>query len=96
MRPRRVAEAAFAQSRKTLRNSMRSSLGVKAEMSSTPCSRSTHGIDGASRRAETLTVPEFLRLGAVSPPIWPPTLSFCGLMGYTATFGDRRRQTAWI
>lgn len=57
----RVAEAAFAQRRKTLRNSMRSSLGLSAETLDDALVDAQ--IDG-SRRAETLTVPEFLRLGA--------------------------------
>lgn len=56
----RVAEAAFAQRRKTLRNSMRSVLGIAPEVLDTALAAA--GIDGA-RRAETLEVPEFLRLG---------------------------------
>lgn len=58
-RASRAAEAAFAQRRKTLRNSVRSTLGcTSAELDA---ALDAAGIDG-SRRAETLSVDEFLTL----------------------------------
>ena len=57
----KTANAAFAQRRKTLRNSLRSSLAL-ADGALEPALVAA-GIDG-SRRAETLSVDEFLILGA--------------------------------
>lgn len=57
----RMAEAAFAQRRKTLRNSVRSALGIDADTVDSVLSEA--GVDG-SRRAETLAVSEFLALGS--------------------------------
>ncbi len=57
----RMAEAAFAQRRKTLRNSVRSALGVDGARLDEVLADS--GIEGG-RRAETLSVQEFLRLGS--------------------------------
>ncbi len=59
----RMAEAAFAQRRKTIRNSVRSAFGADAELLDTVLVRA--GIDGG-RRAETLSVPEYLGLGAAA------------------------------
>jgi len=56
----RVTEAAFAQRRKTLRNSLRASLDAGIDVDALLAQA---GIDGAVR-AETLGIPEFLRLGA--------------------------------
>lgn len=57
----RTADAGFAQRRKTLRNSLRSALGIpETELDR---ALSSADIDG-SRRAETLSVEEFLTLGA--------------------------------
>lgn len=56
----RMADAAFAQRRKTMRNSLRSALGVTAEEVDVVLAQA--GVDGA-RRAETLDVTEFLRVG---------------------------------
>ncbi|MBU4556838.1 MAG: 16S rRNA (adenine(1518)-N(6)/adenine(1519)-N(6))-dimethyltransferase RsmA [Actinobacteria bacterium] len=56
-----TANAAFAQRRKTLRNSLRSSLALSDDELSPALAAA--GIDG-SRRAETLSVEEFLILGA--------------------------------
>lgn len=56
-----TANAAFAQRRKTLRNSLRSSLALSDDALSPALEKA--GIDG-SRRAETLSVEEFLILGA--------------------------------
>lgn len=55
----RLADAAFAQRRKTLRNSLRATLGLEAGQLERILGES--GIDGA-RRAETLTVDEYLSL----------------------------------
>lgn len=57
----RMAEAAFAQRRKTLRNSVRSSLGVDSGQLDALLEET--GIDG-TRRAETLALDEYLELGA--------------------------------
>ena len=54
---RRVVRSAFAQRRKTLRNSLRSGLG--ADLAESSLTRA--GIDGG-RRAETLSLDEFARL----------------------------------
>ena len=56
----RMAEAAFAQRRKTLRNSIRSSLGVSADRLDAVLAEA--GFDGG-RRAEQRSVEEFLKLG---------------------------------
>ncbi|MBN2823198.1 MAG: 16S rRNA (adenine(1518)-N(6)/adenine(1519)-N(6))-dimethyltransferase RsmA [Coriobacteriia bacterium] len=56
----RVCEAAFAQRRKTLRNSLRSTLGAVVDVDALLDSA---GINGGVR-AETLSVDEFVRLGA--------------------------------
>ncbi|MBE0416167.1 MAG: 16S rRNA (adenine(1518)-N(6)/adenine(1519)-N(6))-dimethyltransferase RsmA [Coriobacteriia bacterium] len=55
-----MADAAFAQRRKTLRNSIRFTLGVPSDVIDAVLSSA--GLDGG-RRAEMLTIPEFLRLG---------------------------------
>jgi 16S rRNA (adenine1518-N6/adenine1519-N6)-dimethyltransferase len=55
-----MADAAFAQRRKTVRNSVRSALGVPADV--VDAVLSSAGLDGG-RRGETLSVQEFLRLG---------------------------------
>ena len=55
----RVAEAAFAQRRKTVRNSLRSTLGENVDVDRMLTSA---GIDG-SVRVETLSVEEFVLLG---------------------------------
>ena len=55
-----MADAAFSQRRKTLRNSVRSTLGVPADVIDAVLTSAA--LDGG-RRAETLTVTEFLRLG---------------------------------
>lgn len=58
----RTADAAFAQRRKTLRNSLKATLSISAaELDE---SLASAGIDGGAR-AETLTVDEFVRLGEV-------------------------------
>ncbi len=58
----RTADAAFAQRRKTLRNSLRASLDASADVLEAALCEA--GIDG-SRRAEVLSVDEFLHLGAI-------------------------------
>lgn len=58
----RAAEAAFAQRRKTLRNSLRSSLGVSGE--ALDAALADGEIDG-SRRAETFSVDEFVHMGSI-------------------------------
>ena len=55
-----MADAAFAQRRKKLRNSVRNALGTEPEVLDAVLESAR--IDG-DRRAETLTIPEFLRLG---------------------------------
>ncbi|HSV92698.1 MAG TPA: ribosomal RNA small subunit methyltransferase A, partial [Desulfobacterales bacterium] len=55
-----MAEAAFAQRRKKLRNSVASSLG--ADSGILDATLEAAGISGA-RRAETLSPQEYLRLG---------------------------------
>lgn len=56
----RTAEAAFAQRRKTLRNSVRATLGCPSDALDQALFEA--GVDGG-RRAETLAVEEFVRLG---------------------------------
>jgi len=58
----RTADAAFTQRRKTLRNSLRSSLGVSGETLDAALEEAA--IDGG-RRAETLSVDEFVKLGSI-------------------------------
>lgn len=55
-----MADAAFAQRRKKLRNSVMNALGTEPEILDAALDEAR--IDGG-RRAETLSVPEFLRLG---------------------------------
>jgi 16S rRNA (adenine1518-N6/adenine1519-N6)-dimethyltransferase len=57
----RAADAAFTQRRKTLRNSLAAGLGTDASAALAVLERA--GIDG-SRRAEEVTVEEYLALGA--------------------------------
>jgi 16S rRNA (adenine1518-N6/adenine1519-N6)-dimethyltransferase len=57
---RRAAEAAFAQRRKTIRNSLKGSLGLDGDVVDAALQRA--GIDG-SVRAETLAPERFLALG---------------------------------
>jgi Dimethyladenosine transferase (rRNA methylation) len=56
-----IADAAFAQRRKTLRNSLLSTLDVDRDV--VDALLAAAGIDG-SRRAETLSPEEFLALGS--------------------------------
>jgi len=58
----RTADAAFTQRRKTLRNSLRSGLGVSGETLDVALVQAE--IDGG-RRAETLSVAEFVKLGSI-------------------------------
>jgi len=58
----RTADAAFTQRRKTLRNSLRSGLGVSGETLDVALVEAE--IDGG-RRAETLSVAEFVKLGSI-------------------------------
>ena len=61
----RAAEAAFAQRRKTIRNSLRSSLGLSAE--TVDAALEMAGVDG-SVRAETLPPEVFMALGTALAP----------------------------
>lgn len=61
VRAARVADAAFAQRRKTLRNSLRARLGIDAE--AIDAALQAADIDG-SRRAETLEPADFVRLAS--------------------------------
>lgn len=58
----KTADAAFAQRRKTLRNSLKASLGVSAD--ALDAALDEGGIDGG-RRAETFSVEEFLAMASV-------------------------------
>jgi len=58
-----MADAAFAQRRKTVRNSIRSALGVPADTVTALLEHA--GVDGG-RRAETLSVEEYQHLGAAA------------------------------
>jgi 16S rRNA (adenine1518-N6/adenine1519-N6)-dimethyltransferase len=60
-----VARAGFAQSRKQLRNALRHGLGPRA--SQVDAALGVAGIDGA-RRAETLSVAEWVALSNAFPP----------------------------
>lgn len=62
----RVADAAFSQRRKTLRNSLAAGLGVDTATASMILGRA--GIDGALR-AESLDVEQFLALGAAAEAV---------------------------
>lgn len=61
----RVADAAFAQRRKTVRNSLRATLGVSSDAIDEALAAA--GIDG-SARAETLPPEAFVRLALALPP----------------------------
>jgi len=62
----RVADAAFSQRRKTLRNSLAAGLGVDTATASMILARA--GIEGALR-AESLDVDQFLALGAAAEAV---------------------------
>jgi len=59
----RMADAAFAQRRKTVRNSIRSALGVPADRVAALLEHA--GVEGG-RRAETLSIEEYQHLGAAA------------------------------
>jgi 16S rRNA (adenine1518-N6/adenine1519-N6)-dimethyltransferase len=61
-RAARTADAAFCQRRKTLRNSLAAGLGVPA--ATVERTLTSEGFD-PSRRAETLSVDDYIRLGSV-------------------------------
>jgi 16S rRNA (adenine1518-N6/adenine1519-N6)-dimethyltransferase len=61
---RAVVLAAFGQRRKSLANALAAGLGLGVEQARAACANA--GVD-PGRRAETLTLDEFVRLASVAP-----------------------------